>query len=78
LHLYHRVDLPGGRYTLVPEGGDEGADKELQYVELKAWTKVQKGPRPTLLAKASPGSLTLSFKIMQLFRAMLVHLRFRS
>jgi hypothetical protein len=34
--LYHRVDLPGGRYTLVPEGGDEGADKELQYVELKA------------------------------------------
>jgi hypothetical protein len=30
VHL--RVDLPDGRYTLVSEGGDEGADEELQYV----------------------------------------------
>jgi hypothetical protein len=29
LHL--RVDLLDGRYTLVPEGGDEAADEELQY-----------------------------------------------
>jgi hypothetical protein len=32
VHL--RVDLPDGRYTLVPEGGDEGADEELQYVDI--------------------------------------------
>jgi hypothetical protein len=32
LHLHLRVDLPDGRYTLVPEGGDEGADEELQHV----------------------------------------------
>jgi hypothetical protein len=31
LHL--RVDLPDGRYTLVPEGGDEGATEELQHVK---------------------------------------------
>jgi hypothetical protein len=32
LHL--RVDLPDGRYTLVPEGGEKGADEELQYVDI--------------------------------------------
>jgi hypothetical protein len=32
--LHPRVDLPDGRYTLVPEGGDEGADKELHYVDV--------------------------------------------
>jgi hypothetical protein len=30
VHLHLRVDLPDGRYTLVPEGRDECADKELQ------------------------------------------------
>jgi hypothetical protein len=33
LHLHPRVDLPDGRYTLVPEG-DEGADEELHYVDI--------------------------------------------
>jgi hypothetical protein len=61
LHL--RVDLPDGRYTLVPEGGDECADEELQCVDVaQDLDQVQKGPRPTLPSKASPGSLTLSFK----------------
>jgi hypothetical protein len=32
LHL--QVDFPDGRLTLVPEGGDEGADEELQYVDV--------------------------------------------
>jgi hypothetical protein len=27
-------DLPDSRYTLVSEGGDEGADEELQYVDV--------------------------------------------
>jgi hypothetical protein len=47
----------------VPEGGDEGADKELQYVDVaQDLDQVQKSPRPTLPVTASPGSLTLSFK----------------
>jgi hypothetical protein len=29
-----RVDLPDGSYTLVLEGGDEGADGELHYVDV--------------------------------------------
>jgi hypothetical protein len=28
------VDLPDSSYTLVPEGGDGGADEELQYVDV--------------------------------------------
>jgi hypothetical protein len=32
LHL--RVELSTGRRTLVPEGGDGGADEELQYVDV--------------------------------------------
>jgi hypothetical protein len=32
LHL--RVDLSDGRYTLVPEGGDDGVAEELQYVDV--------------------------------------------
>jgi hypothetical protein len=34
VHLHPRVDLLDGSYTLVPEGGDEGADEELQHVFL--------------------------------------------
>jgi hypothetical protein len=34
LHLHPRVDLPNDSYTLVPEGRKEGADGELQYVEV--------------------------------------------
>jgi hypothetical protein len=72
LHL--RVDLPDGRYTLVPEGGDEDGVEELQYVDVaQDLDQVQKGPRTTLPAKASPGSLTPPFKIMQLSFAMIVY-----
>jgi hypothetical protein len=34
VHLHPCVDLLDGSYTLVPEGGDEGADEELQHVFL--------------------------------------------
>jgi hypothetical protein len=65
--MHPRVDLPDGSYTLVPKGGDEGADSELQYVDVSLdLDQSPKGPRPTLPTKASPGSLTLLFKIMQL------------
>jgi hypothetical protein len=79
LHLHLRVDLPDGRYTLVPEGGDGGADEELQYLDIaQDLDQSREGPNPTLPAKASPGSLTLSFKLMQLSFAMIVRLCFRS
>jgi hypothetical protein len=32
--MHPHVDLPDSRYTLVPEGGDEGADGELRYVDV--------------------------------------------
>jgi hypothetical protein len=79
LHLHLREDLPDGRYALVLEGEDEGATKELPYVDVaQDLDHSPIGPRPTLLAKASPGSLTPSFKIRRLCFAMSVHLRFRS
>jgi hypothetical protein len=34
LHLHLRVDLSDDRQTFVPEGGNEGADKELQFVDV--------------------------------------------
>jgi hypothetical protein len=34
LHFHLRVELSASRRTLVPEGGDEGADEELQYVDV--------------------------------------------
>jgi hypothetical protein len=32
--MHPRVDLPDSSYTLEPEGGDEGAEGELQYVDV--------------------------------------------
>jgi hypothetical protein len=34
LHLHLRVDLSASRHTLVPDEGDEGADKELPSVNV--------------------------------------------
>jgi hypothetical protein len=65
--MHPHVDLPNCNHTLVPEGGDEGADGELQYVDIaQDQDQSPEGPRPTLPTKASPDSLTLLFKIMQL------------
>jgi hypothetical protein len=51
----------------VPEGGDVGADEELQYVDVaQDLDQSAEGPKANLPAKASPRSLTLPFKIMQL------------
>jgi hypothetical protein len=67
LHLHLHVDPSDGRRTLVPEGGDEGADEELQYVDVaQDLDPSPGGPKANLASKASPGSLTPSFKIMQI------------
>jgi hypothetical protein len=35
LHLHPRVDLPDSSYTLMPEGGDEGANGDVHYVAVE-------------------------------------------
>jgi hypothetical protein len=53
LHL--RVDLPNGRYTLVPEGGDEGADEELQHVDIaQDVDQGPEGPKANLASEGKP------------------------
>jgi hypothetical protein len=55
LHLHPRVDLPDGRYTLVREGGDEGADKELQYVDVaQDLDQSPAGPKANLANDGKP------------------------
>jgi hypothetical protein len=77
LHLHPRVDLPDG--TLVPEGGDEGADEELQHVFVaQGLDPSPEGPKANLSSKSIPWIINLVFKIMKLTCAMIVHLRFRS
>jgi hypothetical protein len=58
--MHPRVDLPYGSYTLMPEGGDEGADGELQYVDVaRDPDQSPKGPKANLADEGNPGSLTL-------------------
>jgi hypothetical protein len=55
LHLHLRVELSAGRRTLVPEGGDEGADEELQYVDVSQdLDPSPKGPKANLASKGKP------------------------
>jgi hypothetical protein len=60
LHL--RVDLPDGRYTLVPEGGHEGADEELQYVDVaQDMDQSPEGPMANLASEGKPRIINLVF-----------------
>jgi hypothetical protein len=46
--MHTHVDLPDSSYTLVPEGGDEGADGELQYVDVaEDLDQSPEGPKAT-------------------------------
>jgi hypothetical protein len=62
--LHPRVDLPDGRCTRVPEGGDGGADGDVHNVAVEQdLDQSLKGPKATLPAKASLGSLNLFLKL---------------
>jgi hypothetical protein len=51
LHL--RVDLSAGRRTLVAEEGNEGADEELQYVDVaQDLDPSPEGPKDNLASKS--------------------------
>jgi hypothetical protein len=55
LHLHLRVDLSDGRRTLVPEGGDEGADEVLQYVDVaQDLDPSPEGPKANLASEGKP------------------------
>jgi hypothetical protein len=63
LRLHLRVDLPNGRFTLVPDGGDEGADEELQYVFVaQALDRSSEGPKANLASEGKPQIINPSFK----------------
>jgi hypothetical protein len=63
LHLHLHVDLSASRRTLAPEGGDEGADKELLSVNVaQDLGPSPEGPKANLASEGKPGSLTPSFK----------------
>jgi hypothetical protein len=63
LHLHLRVDLSDSRRTLVPEGGDEGVDEELQYVDVaQDLDPSPEGPKANLASEGKPRSLTPPFK----------------
>jgi hypothetical protein len=77
LHL--RVDLSDGRYTLVPERGDEGADEELQYVDVaQDLEQSPEGPKANLASEGKPRIINPSFKTMSLCFFMIAHLSFRN
>jgi hypothetical protein len=53
LHL--RVDLSDDRQTFVPEGGNEGDDEELQYVDVaQDLDPSPEGPKAKLASEGKP------------------------
>jgi hypothetical protein len=62
LHLHLRVDLSADRRTLVPEGGDEGADQELPCVnEAQDLDPSPEGPKANLASKGKPRIINPAF-----------------
>jgi hypothetical protein len=60
VHL--RVDLPDGRYTLVPERGDGGADEKLQYVYVaQDLDQSPEGPKANLASEGKPRIINPAF-----------------
>jgi hypothetical protein len=53
--MHHRVDLPDGSYTLVPEGADEGADRDVHYVAVdQGLDQSLEGPKANLADEGKP------------------------
>jgi hypothetical protein len=62
LHLHLCVDLSAGRHKLVPEGGDEGADKELSCVNVtQDLDPSPKGPKANLASEGKPRIINPNF-----------------
>jgi hypothetical protein len=55
LHLHLRVDLSDDKRTFVPEGGNEGADKELSCVDVtQGLDPSPEGPKANLANEGKP------------------------
>jgi hypothetical protein len=55
MHLHLRVDLSASRRTLVPKGGDEGANEELQCVDVaQGLDPSLEGPKANLASEGKP------------------------
>jgi hypothetical protein len=55
LHLHLRVDRSDGKCTLVPEGGGEDADEELQHVFVaQDLDQGPEGPKANLASEGEP------------------------
>jgi hypothetical protein len=55
LHLHLRVDLSASKRTLVPEGGDEDADKEMSCVNVaQDLDPSSEGPKANLAIEGKP------------------------
>jgi hypothetical protein len=62
LHWHLRVDLSADRRTLVPEGGDEGADKELPHVNVgQDLDPSLEGPKANLAIEGKPRIINPAF-----------------
>jgi hypothetical protein len=55
LYLHPHVDLPEGSYTLVPEGGDEGAHGDVHYVAIEQdLGQSPEGPKASFANEGKP------------------------
>jgi hypothetical protein len=62
-----RVDLPDGSHMLVPEGGNEETDIELQYMKVaQDLDQSPEGLKAILADEGKPRIINPFFKIMQL------------
>jgi hypothetical protein len=62
--MHPRVDLHDGSYTLVPERGDEGADGELQYVDVaQDLDQSPEGPKANLANEGKPRIINPFFQL---------------
>jgi hypothetical protein len=80
--MHPRVDLPDGSYTLVPEGGDEGADGDVHYVAVEQdLDQRPEGPKANFANEGKPWfiiNLCVSFKLLNFIIAYLCAFTFRS
>jgi hypothetical protein len=62
LHLHLCVDRPDDIRTLVPEGGDEGADEELPYLDVaQDLDPSPEGPKANLASEGKPRIINTVF-----------------
>jgi hypothetical protein len=77
--MHPRLDLPDGTYTLMPDGGDEGANGDVHYVVVEQdLDQSPEGPKANLTNEGKPRFIInpyCLFKYLQLSLFMNVLLR---